>query len=57
MDDEEDGQFFFDVVDMQEIVDFWAAQYAEGVEVGRWYYDPHKEILLIGLLTYPEDKP
>ena len=55
MDEDDDGtELIFDEVWMQDVVDHWAKTYAEGVQVTRWYYDPHKQTLLIGLLTQAE---
>lgn len=53
--DENGDEIIFDEVWMQDVVEHWAATYAEGVQVERWYYDPHKQTLLIGLTVQADD--
>jgi len=56
MGDDDGTQLIFDEVDIQDVVDLWVSTYAEGIQVSRWYYDPHKEVLLVGLLIPVEDE-
>lgn len=52
---EDDGTILtIDEVDMQDVVDEWAKTYAEGVQVGGWYYDCHSRTLLVRLLIEEE---
>ncbi len=54
--DEDDGrELDFDEVDMQDVVNEWAKTYAEGVEVGGWYYDCHSQTLVIRLLVEEQE--
>ena len=55
MGDDDGTELIFDEVDMQDVVDLWATTYAEGVKVGRWYYDSAKATLLVALLVETEE--
>lgn len=55
--DENEGQpIIFDEVLMQDVIAEWSKTYAEGIEVARWYYDPHRETLLVGLIRPEENQ-
>jgi hypothetical protein len=48
--DEDDGTVVtFDEVSMQDMVDDWSRNYAEGVAVSSWYYDCKTSTVLIRL--------
>ena len=50
MDPDGDGtESFFDEIDMQDMVNYWAETYSEGVKAGRWYYDCKRGVLLLRL--------
>ena len=51
--DGEGSEVFFDEVFMQDMIDVWAEQYAEGVKVSRWYYDCSKSFVVIRLTFDP----
>ena len=57
MDEDDNGtKLIFDEVWMQDVIDYWAETYAEGVQVARWYYDPHEQTLLVGLLVQADNE-
>ena len=44
----DDGtDLIFDEVAMQDMIDMWAEQYAEGVKVVGWYYDCRQAVIVI----------
>ena len=56
--DEDDGTVvFFDEIDMQDIINEWCKQYAEGVLPNGWYYDCATQTVLIRLLIEPMEEP
>jgi hypothetical protein len=56
MDEDGNGELTFDEVDMQDMIDDWSRIYAEGVKVDGWYYDCHKQVVLIRLLFESEEE-
>jgi len=49
---------FFDEVDMEDLINTWKESYADGVTLDTWYYDPHKQTVILKLYVEtdePED--
>jgi len=55
MDEDGTGEVTFDEIDMQDMIDDWARNYADDVEVGTWYYDCATSTVLIRLTIREEE--
>lgn len=55
MGDDEGATITFDEVLMQDMVDTWSEQYAEGVTVSTWYFDCGTGTVLIRLKIEEHD--
>ena len=56
MGDDDGTTVMFDEVCMQDMIDDWSRQYAEGVSVGTWYYDCRTQTVLIRLTMKSEEE-